>query len=554
MLARLRIKNFAIIEELEIEFALGFNVLSGETGAGKSILIDALVLALGGKARQEQIRSGADFCEVEAVFELENNDEIFQLLKELGIEKEQELILRRRVSAQGRSSAWVNLHSVPVSVLSRLRESLIDIYGQHEYQSLLRPEHHLSFLDAFGEIWERFSDYQALYQDWQELRKEYESLKLSEKERREKEDLLRFRIQELESANLRSGEEEELEAERARLRHSELLRRASEFAYQELYEREGAVLEKISAVIAELEKAGEYDPALKKYLDDLSQAQALVEEVGRELGEYLSSIEADPKRLEEIEERRAELKRLKRKYQMEIDELIEFLNQSKKELETLSNYESRIEEIEKELAEKKELLEKRSQQLSKERKIQAKKLEKKLEQVLKELGMKKCRFEVKFEELDEPELLGKDRVEFYLSTNPGEELKPLSKIASGGELSRIMLGLRNILALKSGAKVLIFDEVDTGIGGAIAEVVGKKLKQLSETNQVLCITHLAQIAKFADHHIYVWKEESKGRTVARVKPLSEKERIDELARMIGGIKITDKTRAYARELLEEARR
>ena len=554
MLWQLRIKNFAIIDQLEVEFAPGLNILTGETGAGKSILIDALTLTLGAKPSPELVRSGADFTEVEAVFDLEASPELKKFLEELGLEPENQLIIRRKYTLSGRSSCWVNLRSVPVSALSRLRESLIDIYGQHEYQSLLRPEHHLSLLDNYARIWERFSDYQELYSRYLEKKAEYEKNLMSEQERRERQEFLRFRISELEKAHLKEGEEEKLEEERARLKHLETLRQAGESGFEELYNKEGAIVDKLGQILRELERAGEYDSRLSGLAKELTQAQAIIEEVGRELGEYLAELDASPGQLEEIEERRAELRRLKRKYQMEISELIQLLQESKKELEELENYQSRIREVEKELEEISEQIHQRAKQLSQERKKQAKKLKEKLLKNLKELGMEKCRFEVKFQSLDQPQAWGLEQVEFYLSPNPGEELKPLSKIASGGELSRIMLGLRCLLAQQVGARILIFDEVDTGIGGAVAEVVGKKLKELSQNNQVLCVTHLAQIAKFADRHLRVWKEEKDGRTVVRIKPLTTEERIDELARMLGGRKITEKTRAYAREILEELRR
>ena len=554
MLWQLRIKNFAIIDQLEVEFAPGFNILTGETGAGKSILIDALTLLLGAKPSPELVRSGEEFTEVEAVFDLEIRTGLKKFLEELGLEPENQLIIRRKYALSGRSSCWINLHPVPVSALSRLREWLVDIYGQHEYQSLLRPEHHLSLLDSYARIWERFSDYQELYSRFQKKKAEYKKKLISEQERKEKLEILKFRISELEKARLREGEEEALEEERSRLKHLETLRQAGETGYERLYNQEGAVVEQLAEIISQLERAGEYDFRLSQQAKELAQAQAIIEEVGRELGEYLAELDASPGRLEEIEERRAELRRLKRKYQMEIPELLQFLEKSKSELEELENYQSFIEELESQLKEVSEQTFQRAKQLSQERKKQAKKLCEKLVQNLKELGMGKCQFEVRFDNLEQPQSWGIDRVEFYLSPNPGEELKPLSKIASGGELSRIMLGLRSILARQVGARILIFDEVDTGIGGAIAEVVGKKLKELSKSNQVLCVTHLPQIAKFADHHLRVWKEEEKGRTVVRIKPLSPEERIEELARMLGGLKITEKTRAYAREMLEQARR
>ena len=374
---------------------------------------------------------------------------------------------------------------------------------------------------------------------------------MSDRERKEREDLLKFRITELERGNLSAGEEPELEAERERLKHIEVLRRASEMGHKELYIQDGSVAETIARIQAALEKASTHDPLLARLARDLSGASSTIEEVGRELGGYIQKLESDPARLEEIEERMVEIRRLKRKYQMEEPQLIELLGSSRKELDDIANFESRTAELEKKLEQGKKEALALAAEIRKERKSQAAGMCRKVEQMLKELGMDKSRFEVRLGELAEPAAAGIDSAEFFLSPNPGEDLKPLSKIASGGELSRIMLALRGILAGKAGAQVLIFDEVDAGIGGAIAEVVGRKLKDLSRKNQVLCVTHLAQIAKFADQHLQVSKHTEKGRTVTRVKRLSDAERIEELARMMGGVKITEKTRAYAREMLEE---
>jgi len=553
MLIRLRAENFAIIDEVDLEFRPGFTVLSGETGAGKSILIDALIFALGAKASTDQIRSAAEYAEVEAVFRVDAESEVSNFLEEQGLSPIEEVILRRQLNSTGKSRGWQNSKAASLSMLFHLGAKLVDIYGQHDYQTLLEAEHHLSFLDDYADIWSKFNGYPSLFQNYQALLSEYERLKMTDQERKEKEDLLKFRISELERAHLKAGEEPELEAERERLKHFELLRQASETGYKELYIQDGSIAEKLSSIRSGLEKASEFDASLAEFAKELSSAAAAIEEVGQELGAYLQKLESDPGRLEDIEERLADIRRLKRKYQAEIPELIALLQKSRKELEDISNFGSRTAELEKKLEESRKKALETAEGLSKERKAQAKTLSKKVEQMLKELGMDKSSFEVRFAAMAEPGPLGIDAAEFFLSPNPGEELKPLSKIASGGELSRIMLALRGILAKKISAAVLIFDEVDAGIGGAVAEVVGRKLKELSEKNQVLCVTHLAQIAKFADHHFQVSKRQEKGRMVTRVKLLSREERVEELARMLGGVKITDKTRAYAREILEDGK-
>jgi len=551
MLLRLRAESFAIIDKVELELGPGFSVLSGETGAGKSILIDALIFALGAKASADQVRTGSESAEVEAVFDVPPKKEVAEFLETQGMSEGEEVILRRQLNAAGKSRGWVNSRSASLSMLYSLGGKLVDIYGQHDYQTLLEPEQHLGFLDEFAETWSRFSRYPQLFAQYQALLSEFEKFKMSDRERKEREDLLKFRITELERGNLSAGEEPELEAERERLKHIEVLRRASEMGHKELYIQDGSVAETIARIQAELEKASTHDPLLARLARDLSGASSTIEEVGRELGGYIQKLESDPARLEEIEERMVEIRRLKRKYQMEEPQLIELLSSSRKEFDDIANFESRTAELEKKLEQGKKEVLALAAEIRKERKSQAAGMCRKVEQMLKELGMDKSRFEVRLGELAEPAAAGIDSAEFFLSPNPGEDLKPLSKIASGGELSRIMLALRGILAGKAGAQVLIFDEVDAGIGGAIAEVVGRKLKDLSRKNQVLCVTHLAQIAKFADQHLQVSKHTEKGRTVTRVKRLSDAERIEELARMMGGVKITEKTRAYAREMLEE---
>jgi len=556
MLTRIAVRNFAIIDQVEVEFAPGFTVLSGETGAGKSILIDALILAIGGKASADQVRSGAESAEGSAIFEIDPESEQSELLQEQGIppERDREMILRRQVSAPGKSRAWINSRSVPLSLLYQVGRKLVDIYGQHEYQTLLRSEQHLDLLDGYSGLEQELLKYREIFQEYQVRVKEYERMRMSEQERKERVDFLQFRISELERARLKAGEEEDLAMEQERLKHCEVLRQAGELAFQELYNQDGSIAEKMARIQAELEKAGKFDLKLIELAKSLAEARAIVEEAGAEFGNYLRGLDADPGRLLEIEDRRAEIHRLKRKYQVSVPELIELAEASRKELENLVNYESRSAELEQKLTAKKKELMGRAEDLSRERKTQAKSLSRKMEQLLKELGMEKCRFEVRLEKLNQPSAEGIDQAEFFLSPNPGEDLKPLSKIASGGELSRIMLALRGILARKLGAPVMIFDEVDAGIGGAVAEVVGKKLKELSQKNQVLCVTHLAQIARFADHHFYAWKQMEKNRTVTRIKNLGKEERVEELARMLGGIKITDKTRAYAREMLEDSQK
>lgn len=554
MLRELRIRDFAIIESLEVEFTPGLTILSGETGAGKSILVDALALALGGRSASEMIRSRAEQAEVEALFSLEDSAPARAFLASHELAGE-EVLVRRVLSRSGRHRVWINGRGATLNLLFELGRHLVDIYGQHEYQTLLQPEHHRELLDIFGGHHAELTAFQQAFARFQALKEEWRRLNQSEAEKRERQEFLEFRRREIERVRPRPGEEEELRQERERLRHAEQLHAAAQEGVRGLYESEGAIVESLRRLGQRLSAAAGHDAALKGPAEQVENAATLLEECARELRSYAERVEADPERLVQVDDRLAELQRLKRKYGERVEDILAVLESSRRELDTLARTTERRQELEQELAQVRGRCVELGRLLSRKRQEAGERLSRRVKEELKRLDMAQTAFAARMMPAAGEEGLGPgglEEVEFYLSPNPGEELKPLAKIASGGELSRIMLALRTLLAAPGGAGTLVFDEVDAGIGGATAEAVGRKLKELSRTHQVLCVTHLPQIACFSDTHYRVSKSRAGGRTVTSVERLGPEARVEELSRMLGGVKITEKTRAHAREMLEVA--
>ncbi len=558
MLNALRVRDFAIIDELEINFSPGMNILTGETGAGKSIIIDALSLALGSRASSDVIRSRADEAEVEALFSIQDTPSAESFLKEQEWESGQDLIVRRVVSREGRHRIWINGRLATQGMLYELGRRLVDIYGQHEYQTLLRPERHLLLLDDFGELKNELADYQKVYRQYLSLKQERDKLMLDESEKREREEFLRFRIRELEAAGLKPGEEEDLKAERERLRHAELLKGAVGDGAEILYDGEDNVSSRLHELADRLNESARYDPDLKRLADEISSAATSLQEYGLELRRYVDRYEAEPDRLASIDDRLAEISRLKRKYAPTLEEIVSLLDKSREELDTLVHHEERLKKLDEDTVRALKRCVEMGWLLRRNRQKAASGLARKIADSLKGLAMAGTRFDAKFADFGEEDAApgpnGLDEVEFLISPNPGEELKPLVKIASGGELSRIMLAMKSILVRRGEVGTLVFDEVDSGIGGAVAEEVGKKMKSLAKSHQVLCVTHLPQIAKFADAHYRVSKAEKKKRAVTRIECLSDDSRVEELARMLAGAEITESSLAHAREMIQGAGR
>jgi DNA repair protein RecN (Recombination protein N) len=558
MLQELRIKNFAIIEALELTFSKGLNILTGETGTGKSIILSAVHLLLGDKGSEELIRSSEEEASVEALFEISGNREVKEKVKEkapklYGIGEEDSLIVRRVISRSARGKAYINGNLVTIGMLSEIGEQLLSIYGQHEHQSLQRVETHVDILDEFGGLVGLRWEFQKHFQKFVSLSEEVDRIR-EEKERRAKErDLMAFQSREIEASGIQVGEEEALKEERRILTHAKKLIDFSNTSEEWLYAEKGSAIERIQSILNQGRELVAVDPSLAQLLKTLETTLIQLEEVALALRDYSRRIEINPMRLEEIENRLEEIDRLKRKYGPTIEEILIFRKKADEALKSFTSDEEKLSQLEGLLDPLRGEVVALAEKLSSERKRVASELKRFVEKELGSLGMKKTTFEIQIEGLPlSPN--GIDRVEFLISPNVGEEVKPLAKIASGGELSRIMLAMKRILAKVGGRQVLIFDEVDSGIGGAIAEVVGRKLKELSRHHQVICVTHLPQIACFADQHHSVKKEVRAGRTITLVDRLEKEAIVDEIARMLGGVKVTEKTRAHAKEMIENAKK
>ncbi len=560
MLRELTIRNVAVIDELTVTFVPGLNVLTGETGAGKSILIDTLQLVLGARGGDNLLRSGAEEAAVEAAFDAEPESRVGELLEAEGIivEPGESLILRRQLFRDGRTKAYANGRLTSVATLRALGECLVDIHGQHPGYLLLDPRRHLDLVDGYAGITEEAQTYRGRYTSWQALRREREALLLAERERTQRRDLLEYQRREIETARLVSGEEESLTAEQAILGNHERLFAAVEQAYDALEESDEALLTRLAAAAARVREAADIDPRLDEVLETLEAGAVQLREAARGLRDYRARIEFDPKRLEAIESRLHEIGKLKRKYGGTLDEILAHLTRVGADLQALERSETRLGELERTLTVCERDLEGCAERLSTARRSASPKLQEAILTEIHELGMAKARFEVQVGPADPgKERLGpqgRDEVEFLISPNLGEPLKPLHKIASGGELSRTMLAIRAILAAADQTPTLIFDEVDAGIGGPTAEIVGRKLTAVSQQRQVLCVTHLPQIACFADHHVVVSKRSLRDRTETTVQMLSTPERAQELARMLGGLSRSGTPLQHATELLEAANR
>jgi DNA repair protein RecN (Recombination protein N) len=561
MLKELNIKNFAIIDQLRVEFTAGLNVFTGETGAGKSIVVDALNLALGERASADLIRTGCQEAVVEAAFELNGRatKEIKDLLDEQGIEMEsgEDLIIRRVLAASGKNKVYINGSLANLATLSALGATLADIHGQHEHQSLLSLERQMEMLDSFGSLDTLRETLFQAYRRLQDIRKELTELEAGERDRAQREDMLRFQKNEIEASQLKPGEDEELASEQKILANSEKIAGLSRAADEALYSSDHAALSELKKAVTNLREIAAIDSRLAPVLELCEAGRAQIEEAAREVSAYAEKVEFDPDRLEQIGDRLDLIQKLKKKYGGTIDEIITFGEKAAAELDRMERSTEEIARLQKEVQTIKSGLTSQAQTLTKKRGSAARDLEKKVEAELTHLGMKKTVFTVKITQepgddtLDGQKLgpRGADRVEFLISPNPGEEPKPLAKTASGGELSRIMLALKTILVEGDPIPTLVFDEVDAGIGGAVAEEVGKKLKRVAAKRQVFCITHLPQIASMAASHYGVSKSVKKDRTSTEVKLLDKQERVDEIARMLGGKTITDATITHAQEMI-----
>ena len=557
MLLEVYIENFAIIETLHVQFAEGLNIVTGETGAGKSIMVDALMVALGGRAYAEFIRTGAEKAVVEAIFQIAHDGEVKAKAVEYGLleaaPEDNELLIRREIARNGRHRILVNGHPATNVMAAELGNLLLDIHGQHEHQSILNADYHGELLDAFGKLLPLREQVAALYRAFKKCERELGELRDQSRERMQHLDLLRFQQQEIAKAQLKPGEDEELVHERKILAGAEQLVSGANTSYEILYGEHGSVLEKLGDLRRRLEDLSKIDETLSGHLKACETVQYQLEDVAFALRDYAHAIEFDPYRLEEVEKRLDEINKLKRKYGNSLAEILAFLADIQKELNLFDERETRIAELEKEYDQRRAALQELAATLSRERQQCAACFEQQLMAELAELGMANTTFQVECKPAGTEQqpftAKGLDKIEFLITPNPGEPPKPLAKIASGGEISRVMLALKTLLGNADHIPTMVFDEIDSGIGGKIAEIVGQKLQQIAAAHQVICITHLPQIACKGVTHLHVEKRVDTDHTAVSVRRLAAQERLEEIARMLGGATLTPITLQHAQEML-----
>lgn len=555
MLEHLHIRNVALIKESEISFGDGLNILTGETGAGKSMIIDSLQFALGGRAGKDFLRHGEKQAAVEALFSVQSQA-LTEKLAENGIAPEEDgtLLITRTLSEAGKSVCRINGSTVTVGMLKEIAEDMIDIYGQHEHQSLLNPVKHIRLLDRFcgAGFGEAMEEYKNSRQRLKDLEKQLTILIGDESQREQRMDMLLFQKEEIEAAELREGEEDALLEQKKRLSSMERLIRLTGESITLLYDgddRAPSACDRLGDALAKLQEAAEYDAALSPLADALADGYAAVEDCARELKREAEKQEADPEELERIEERLQLFYKLKRKYGGSIEAVLEFYEKAVQELDFLSNSSEKAAELSAKKAEEEKRLSALAETLTARRRATAEQVEEQIETALHDMEMKHARFHIQIEEKADWGADGKDKVEFLISANAGEPLKPLAKIASGGEMSRVMLALKTVLVDADEIGTFIFDEIDTGVSGRTARRVGEKMRFLGGKRQLLCITHLPQIAAMADNHFLIEKESDAGETVTRVTALDEEGAVREVARLMNDV--TETTLAAARELLAE---
>ncbi|MBT9438327.1 MAG: DNA repair protein RecN, partial [Desulfobacterales bacterium] len=564
MLKELSIKNFTIIENLHICFSDGLTILSGETGAGKSIIINAVNLLLGSRASAKLIRTGVETAELEALFKITPESRVFKILDEQGGKASEELLIRRIISRGDRHKIYINGHLATIQMLNQATENLASISGQHAHQGLLKEDLQLMIIDQFGGLTPIRNKIYRLFHEIVPLIQKLRKLNNIRDRQAEHINLLEFQKKEILDASIKPGEDASLEQEKIRLKNGEELYSAVYSSIEDLYSAKGAVVERLVEVKKNLDKATAIDPELTPKAKELSEATFRIEDIAEELRTYLKIITIDDKRLEEVESRLDILTRLKRKYGGTLEAVISHLETIDQDLSGIENISGQINDIETKLSELHRELSGLSLELSSKRSQTAKLLAKKVEKELASLRMSGTKFKISLQTIpandnSDPHLVvkantinetGIDQANFLIAPNVGEDLKPMASVASGGELSRIVLALKAILAEKGSVETLVFDEVDAGIGGSVAEAVGRKLSKLARYHQIICITHLPQIAKFGDNHFRITKNVSHGRTITSINPLNEKDRIKEIARMLGGMEITKTTLEHAREMLQ----
>lgn len=561
MIKSLEIKDYALIEHIEVNFFENLNIITGETGAGKSILIDALGLILGDRASSEIVRKGASKSFVEGIFEVTNNIQVKKFLEENQIDFQNQLIIRREISNKGNNRCFINDTPVPLHLIKLLGDLLVDLHGQHEHQSLLRTDTHINFLDSYSGNLPILNDYSALYLSLKEKQKELSNLLLKEKSIKEKKEFYLFQLNEIDAINPQPNEDVILNNELRVLENAEKLFQLGEEIYNILYEAEDAIIDKLSEIKNKLNKLLSIDNSLSESIKEFESASVILNEFAYTIRQYKNKLNIDPATIESKRERLNTLNLLKKKYGVSIESVLEYRSKIAREIELAENFDSELDKIRKEIHYFINNLSELAIKLSDIRKKNVIIIEDEVKSVLKNLGIAHPCFEIRFTKVESDDFFEKngkkyyfnskgiDNVEFFISTNPGEDPKPLIKVASGGEISRIMLALKTALAKNDRIPVLIFDEIDTGISGRIAQKVGKALFELAKYHQIIAITHLPQIAAYSSHHFVVEKIQSDGRAISKIRHLSEEEHIIEVAKLISGENITESSIESAKELI-----
>lgn len=556
MLTNIHVKNFAIIDEADIDLADNLNIFTGETGAGKSLLLGALNMALGARTQKDIVRNDADFALSELTFS-DVSEKAKDLLEKEGYTAEDEVVISKKLLSNGRSVVRVNGETASAGLVKEMAGVLIDIYGQNEHQSLLKKENQLSIVDEFAgkDLSELKGKLKEEYKTYSDLKKEFESLNDDEQARKRREDLLEYEIDEIENAALKDGEEEELKDRHRFLANARLITEGLGEAYEALT-GDGRASDSLSEAIRALSRISEYDDRLSEMTDALSDIDSVLSDSIRDIGDFQNSLPDDSRELEEVEERLDLISKLKSKYGATVELINRYYEDAKKELERLSDYEGYSKKLKTDLAESEKRLTALCKDATKKRKAAAEKLGAKIMEALAELNFNQTEFKIEISEKDGYTANGKDECTFMMSMNPGESTRPLMDVASGGELSRIMLGIKSVMAGKDSVGTLIFDEIDAGISGRTAQKVSEKLSKIATEHQVICITHLAQIASMADSHYEIIKQVEDGRTKTSIHRLDDKEIKNELARLIGGAELTDKVYESAEEMkkLADARK
>lgn len=551
MLLEISIKNFAIIEEISLNFEKGMTVLTGETGAGKSIIIDAMNMMLGSRATTDVIRHGAPKAEIEGLFAVESNRHLTALFEEQGLEWTDELIIRREILQNGRSVSRINGQMVNLSVLKAVGQHLVDIHGQHDQEELMRPQLHITMLDEFGDaaFFQTKAAYRQTFEDYKRLRKQVVELQRNQQENKARIEMLEFQIAEIEAAALEVEEDVRLEQERQRLLNHKMIADTLTNAYTMLDAEEFSSLANVRSAMNDLESIEEYDPSYKELSGQLAETFYALEDITKRLEDVVDGLEFDGNRLMQVESRLDLIHSITRKYGGQVKDVLEYLAQITKEYSLLTGSDLSSEELEKELKRLEKSLVSLAQDLSDQRHALAQALENEIQQELADLYMDKARFQVRFSKA-KFNREGNEAVEFYISTNPGEDFKPLVKVASGGELSRLMLAIKSAFSRKEGKTSIVFDEVDTGVSGRVAQAIAAKIHKIGQNGQVLAISHLPQVIAAADYQFYIEKISDEHSTVSTVRLLNREERIEEIAKMLAGEDLTEAARQQAEQLLK----